>query len=150
MVFVCSGNICRSPIAEKVLAAHLERAGLAAAVRVRSAGTGGWHVGEPVDPRAGEVLRRRGYSDRHTARQVDEELLAADLLVALDREHVAALRRLLPDPDRVRLLRSFDPTAPPGAGVPDPYYGGRGGFDDVLEMIEAAAPGLVEWVRERM
>ena len=148
MVFVCSGNICRSPIAEKVFAAELERAGLADGVRVSSAGTGGWHVGDPADERAAAVLRAAGYPDLHEARQVDAEDLAADLIVALDRSHLRMLRSMVPEPDRVRLLRSFDPAAPERAEVPDPYYGGDAGFDEVLAMIQAAVPGMLDWVRE--
>ena len=146
VVFVCSGNICRSPIAEKVFAAELERAGLAEGVRVSSAGTGGWHVGDPADDRAAAVLRAAGYPSDHRARQVDAEVLGADLIVALDDTH----RRALCDvgASRVRLLRSFDPTAPEGAEVPDPYYGGDDGFDEVLAMIQAAVPGMLDWVRE--
>ena len=146
VVFVCSGNICRSPIAEKVFATELERAGLAEGVRVTSAGTGGWHVGDPADGRAAAVLRAAGYPSDHRARQVDAEALGADLIVALDDTH----RRALCDvgASRVRLLRSFDPTAPEGAEVPDPYYGGDDGFDEVLAMIQAAVPGMLDWVRE--
>jgi protein-tyrosine phosphatase len=147
--FVCTGNICRSPIAEKVLVHELERAGLAGRVRVTSAGTGSWHVGEPADDRAAALLRAHGYADAHVARQVDAELLSADLLVALDEEHRRALRRRVPDPDRVRLLRSFDPDAPPGAEVPDPYFGDEEGFAEVLAMVRAAMPGLLDWVRAR-
>lgn len=147
--FVCSGNICRSPIAEKVFAHELAVAGLADGVRVTSAGTGGWHVGEPADSRAALLLRAEGYPDDHAARQVDAELLSADLLVALDRDHLRTLRRLVPEPDRVRLLRSFDPNAPEGAEVPDPYYGADDGFAEVLAMVRAAVPGLLDWVRSQ-
>lgn len=135
-------------MAAQVLRAHLDRAGLGDVV-VTSAGTGGWHVGEPADPRATEVLRTNGYATDHAARQLDSEELSADLLVALDRDHLRSLRRSVPEPERVRLLRSFDPDAPADAEVPDPYYGGPGGFDEVLDMIEAAMPGMVEWVRTR-
>ena len=133
-------------MAEKVFAAELERAGLAEGVRVTSAGTGGWHVGDPADDRAAAVLRAAGYPSDHRARQVDAEALGADLIVALDDTH----RRALCDvgASRVRLLRSFDPTAPEGAEVPDPYYGGDDGFDEVLAMIQAAVPGMLDWVRE--
>ena len=150
VTFVCTGNICRSPIAEKVFVRELERAGLADRVRVTSAGIGSWHVGGPADERAAAVLRAHGYPDAHVARQVDAELLTADLLVALDDGHRRALRRAVPEPERLRLLRSFDPAAPPGAEVPDPYYGADDGFAEVLGMIEAAMPGLVEWVRVRL
>ncbi len=148
VVFVCTGNICRSPIAEKVFVHELEQAGLADAVHVSSAGTGSWHIGSPADERAAAVLRAAGYDVAHIARQVDAEQLGADLIVALDRSHQRALRSLVPEPDRVRLLRSFDPDAPSGAEVPDPYYGDDDGFATVLEMIKAAMPGMIEWVRE--
>jgi protein-tyrosine phosphatase len=148
LCFVCSGNICRSPIAEKVFAHELAAAGLADGVRVTSAGIGGWHIGEPVDSRAALLLRAEGYRDEHSARQIDAELLSADLLVALDLEHLRALRRLVPEPERVRLLRSFDPDSPTDAEVPDPYYGEEAGFAEVLTMVRAAVPGLLEWVRE--
>lgn len=152
MCFVCSGNICRSPMAEKVFSFELTRAGLADQVRVTSAGTGPWHVGDPADERAVEVLRRHGYPTDHVARQVNLDHLDADLLLAATDEHVAALTRFLGRQDaarRVRLLRSFDPTAPTGAELPDPYYGDRG-FDEVLEMVEAAMPGLLDWTRDRL
>jgi len=148
--FICSGNICRSPMAEKVFATELEKAGLADRVVVSSAGTGPWHAGEPADERAAEVLRRHGYPADHVARQVNPNHLEADLLLAAGADHVAALTRVLGTreaAERVRLLRSFDPAAPEGAEVPDPYYGGNNGFDDVLAMVEATMPGLLEWTR---
>ncbi|WP_106181708.1 low molecular weight protein-tyrosine-phosphatase [Prauserella shujinwangii] len=145
---VCSGNICRSPMAAVVLREHLRRAGLADQVRVTSAGTGPWHVGEPADPRATRTLESHGYAVAHVAAQVGAEHLDADLLLAADRGHAKALRRLVGDGDRVRLLRSFDPAAPEGAEVPDPYYGDGDGFADVLAMIERAVPGILDWVRE--
>jgi protein-tyrosine phosphatase len=148
VVFVCTGNICRSPIAEKVFVHELEKAGLADEVHVSSAGTGGWHIGSPADERAAAVLRAAGYDAEHTARQVDAEQLGADLIVALDHSHRRVLQSMVPEPERVRLLRSFDPDAPPGAEVPDPYYGDDAGFTAVLEMVRAAVPGMIEWVRE--
>ncbi|MGH4020386.1 MAG: low molecular weight protein-tyrosine-phosphatase [Pseudonocardiaceae bacterium] len=148
--FVCSGNICRSPMAGIVLAARLRAEGLDGRVRVSTAGTGAWHVGQPADPRTAETLREAGYECRHVAAALGREHLDADLLVALDSGHAAALRRLVNDPQRVRLLRSFDPAADGDLDVPDPYYGGDRGFDDVLGMIHAAVPGLLDWVRERV
>jgi protein-tyrosine phosphatase len=150
VVFVCTGNICRSPIAEKVFVHELERAGLADAVHVTSAGTGSWHIGSPADERAVATLLAAGYKTEHVARQVDAEQLEADLIVALDRSHERALRSMVSDPDRVRLLRSFDPDAPPHAEVPDPYYGDDDGFTEVLEMVRAAMPGMIAWVRENI
>ncbi|MGB8961240.1 MAG: low molecular weight protein-tyrosine-phosphatase [Pseudonocardiaceae bacterium] len=148
--FVCTGNICRSPMAEMVFADALRREGLVHRVQVSSAGTGGWHVGNPADPRTAEALRRAGYECKHVAAQLDSQHLSADLLVALDSGHLAALRRLVAAPERVVLLRSFDPSAGRDLDVPDPYYGGKHGFDDVLGMVRAAVPGLLTWVRERL
>jgi protein-tyrosine phosphatase len=150
VTFVCTGNICRSPIAEKVFAHEVEQAGIADRVKVTSGGTGSWHVGDPADPRAAALLAEHGYVDAHVARQVDDELLDAGLLVALDPGHLRALRRIAPDPERVRLLRSFDPDAPADAGVPDPYYGGPDGFTEVLTMVRSAMPGLLEYVKARL
>jgi protein-tyrosine phosphatase len=151
--FVCSGNICRSPMAALVFGEHLRRAGLDGRVRVSSAGIGPWHVGDPADARAARTLAGHGYPTQHVAAQVDEDHLAADLLLAMDSGHRHALRDLLAhqgsDAGRVRMLRSFDP----GAGdldVPDPYYGGRRDFTEVLTMIESAMPGLLTWVRDRL
>ncbi|WNV82525.1 low molecular weight protein-tyrosine-phosphatase [Umezawaea sp. Da 62-37] len=149
VTFVCTGNICRSPVAAIVFREHLRRAGLEDVVEVSSAGTGGWHVGDAADHRAARSLVDAGYRPEHVAAQVGEEHLGADLLVALDSGHARELRRLSGDPGRVRLLRSFDPDAD-GVDVPDPYYGGREGFGEVLRMVEAAVPGLMGWVRERL
>jgi len=150
LCFVCSGNICRSPMAALVSGEHLRRAGLADRVRVTSAGTGPWHVGEPADPRAEATLRAHGYPTDHVAAQVDSSHLDADLLLAADLGHLRVLRSKIGDPDRVRLLRDFDPEAGPDAEVPDPYYGGDDGFDTVLGMIERSSAGLLDWVRERL
>ncbi|WP_190817588.1 low molecular weight protein-tyrosine-phosphatase [Saccharopolyspora pogona] len=148
--FICTGNICRSPMAALVFREQLRRAGLDGQVEVTSAGTGPWHVGEPADPRTAKVLADHGYPTEHVAAQIDDEHLAADLLIAMDAGHLRAVRRLVDSSADVRLLRSFDPDSADGAEVPDPYYGGPNGFDDVLAMVEAATPGLLDWVRERL
>ena len=154
LTFVCSGNICRSPMAALVFTEHLARAGLSDQVRVTSAGIGPWHVGEGADSRARATLNAAGYSTSHVAAQVGADHLSADLLLAMDAGHEAALRDLLEhqgdDPDRVRMFRSFDPAATGDLDVPDPYYGADDGFAEVLAMIEAATPGLLDWVRERL
>ncbi|MBL1074421.1 low molecular weight phosphotyrosine protein phosphatase [Nocardia sp. 2] len=149
VTFVCTGNICRSPMAEKIFAAHLERAGLADRVRVSSAGTGSWHVGDEADSRTTETLLRHGYPVGHVAAVVGDDHLDADLVVALDTGHERDLARLGVPSDRRRLLRSFDPYAD-GRNVPDPYYGGISDFELVRAQIEAAVPGLLEWVREQL
>jgi protein-tyrosine phosphatase len=151
VTFICTGNICRSPMAEKMFADQLRRRGLGDAVRVTSAGTGNWHVGSRADDRATRVLQAHGYPTAHRAAQLDDEHLAADLVVALGRNHARALRQLGVDADRIRILRSFDPRSGAYAlDVDDPYYGDAQDFEDVLAVIEAALPGLHDWVDERL
>ncbi|MFI6869273.1 low molecular weight protein-tyrosine-phosphatase [Nocardia sp. NPDC050406] len=149
VTFICTGNICRSPMAEKIFAAHLERAGLADRVRVSSAGTGSWHVGDDADPRTTEELRRHGYPVGHVAAVIGDDHRDADLLVALDTSHERALARMGVPSDRRQLLRAFDPDAT-GRDVPDPYYGDHSDFELVRTQIEAAMPGLLDWVREQL
>ncbi|MDU0300709.1 low molecular weight protein-tyrosine-phosphatase [Streptomyces sp. PAL114] len=152
--FVCTGNICRSPMAESVFRARVAGAGLDDRIEVDSAGTGGWHEGEGADPRTVAVLRDNGYEAGHTARQFDPSWFAhLDLVVALDAGHLRALRRLAPterDAAKVRLLRSYDPGAGDDLDVPDPYYGDREGFEQCLEMVEAASDGLLAAVSEHV
>lgn len=136
-------------MADLVFQDELRRAGLDDRVTVTSAGTGAWHIGESADPRTQKVLAQHDYPTEHVAAQIDEEHLGADLLVAMDEGHLHAVRPMVDDPDKVRLLRSFDPDAD-GSEVADPYFGGPSGFDDTLTMVEAAMPGLLEWVRERL
>jgi protein-tyrosine phosphatase len=146
---VCLGNICRSPMAEVVLRAQLDAAGLSSKVDVDSAGTGDWHEGQAMDLRARGELARRGLDGSgHVARQIQPSWLARyDLLLAMDRSNAAGLRELADGDDelagRIRLFRSFDPDAAAGAEVPDPYYGGPDDYAEVFELVEAAARGLV-------
>ena len=151
--FVCTGNICRSPMAESVFRARIQEAGLDGLVEVDSAGTGGWHEGDGADPRTVSVLEESGYDSGHTARQFRPSWFSRlDLVIALDTGHLTALRRLAPTPEdagKVRLLRSYDPAAGDELDVPDPYYGGLDGFEECLEMVEAASEGLLAEVRER-
>lgn len=155
--FVCLGNICRSPTAEVVFREKVRAAGLEHAVRISSAGTGGWHVGGPADRRAVAALAGRGYDgSRHRARQIGPSWFAdQDLVVAMDQDNARDLRALAPDAHaaaKVVLLRSFDPVAVAAGDleVPDPYYGGPSGFTDVIDMVERACEGLIAHVRGRL
>jgi protein-tyrosine phosphatase len=138
-------------MAEKMFAYQISQRGLREVVRVTSAGTGGWHVGECADERASRVLRAHGYPTNHCAAQVDLEHLTADLVVALGRNHVGWLRQYGVDPARIRMLRSFDPrSAAYALDVADPYYGDHEDFEEIFAIIEAALPGLHDWVDERL
>jgi len=153
--FVCMGNICRSPMAATVMRELLAAAGWSDRVLVESAGTGGWHAGDGADERALATLRRHGYDGTdHVARQFDPEWFeAVDLVVAMDHENLRALRRAAPADakDAVVLLRSFDPAAgPDDLDVPDPYYEGSAGFEQVFAMVEASCKGLLESRRDRI
>lgn len=128
--------------------------GLEDSVEIDSAGTGGWHVGAPPDERATSAAARRGITLEGAARKVRaSDFDDFDLILAADRENVAALRALAPDDEaraKVRLLREFDPASAGGdLDVPDPYYGADGGFDEVLDLVEAACAGLLDEVAAR-
>ncbi|MEV4422182.1 low molecular weight protein-tyrosine-phosphatase [Patulibacter sp. NPDC049589] len=153
LLFVCLGNICRSPTAEGVMADLLAREGLEDVIEVDSAGTGSWHVGGAPDERATAAAAERGIALTSRARQVSPaDLTSFDLVLAMDARNAADLRALAPDDaarDRVRLLRSYDP-ASAAAGdldVPDPYYGAGDGFALVLDQVQAACAGLLEEIR---
>jgi protein-tyrosine phosphatase len=134
------------------MAHHVARAGLAQRILLDSAGTGGWHVGEPPDGRAAAEARRRGITMESTARQFDPEDFARfDLILAMDRDNLREIARLAPDDDareKVRLLRSFDPGARGDLAVPDPYFGGPEGFADVFDLVDAACRGLLDHLRD--
>ena len=151
LLFVCMGNICRSPTAEGVMRRLLRDEGLEDEIQIDSAGTGGWHVGNPPDERATEAAFRRGITLEGAARQVrPSDFEDYDLLLAADRENLADLRAIAPDDEaraKVRLLREFDPGSHGDLDVPDPYYGGPGGFEEVLDLVEAACRGLLAEVR---
>ena len=141
IALVCLGNICRSPTAHVVLESRLADAGLADRVEVASSGTGGWHVGNPMDPRAAATLTAAGYdASRHRARQYDASWPETyDLVLVMDEANLADVggRRT-----RVGMFRDFDPVDP-GSAVPDPYYGGDDGFEEVLAMVERTSDALV-------
>lgn len=151
ITFICTGNICRSPMAEMITRSLALTTGLADGstlgehLDVRSAGTGPWHEGEPMHPYAAMALDRGGFSrERHVARQfASSDLGRIDLMIALDRRHRQVLLGLGADPDRLVLLRSFDTSAGAASDVPDPYYGDQTVFDECRDMIAAACRGLV-------
>jgi protein-tyrosine phosphatase len=153
VLFVCLGNICRSPTAEGVMARLVADAGLEHAIELDSAGTGAWHVGSPPDARATAAAAARGIALRGVARQVRaEDFERFDLLLAMDAENHRDLRALAPygeAREKLRMLREFDPAAPDAVSldVPDPYYGGEDGFDHVLDLVEAACAGLLAELR---
>ena len=144
--FVCLGNICRSPTAEAVMRALADQAGKS--VELDSAGTGGWHIGEAADPRARAAAARRGYAIEHRARQfVVDDFARFDLVLAMDEQNLTdlkALARRAQHVPRIALFRSYDPTTPNGADVPDPYSGGAAGFEHVLDICEQTCRGLLE------
>lgn len=152
---VCLGNICRSPMAEVVLRHRVAEAGLADVIVVDSAGTGDWHIGHGMDARAFTVLSTRGYESDHAARQIDAALLGdTDLVLAMDHHNYADLARLVQrsgSEAELRMMRSFDaefagvPDGDARLDVPDPYYDGPERFDEVLDMLERAAAGVVEY-----
>lgn len=146
VLFVCLGNICRSPAAEAALRHLSSAAGWDGRIEIDSAGTGAWHVGEPADHRMRHAARRRGMEVTSIARQVaPDDFERFDLIFAMDADNLAALRRLAPPAhrDKIRLFRDLDPDDP-GADVPDPYYGGPEGFDDVLDIVTRTAQALLD------
>ena len=146
VLFVCLGNICRSPLAEGVFAHLVAERGLEHRFTIDSAGTGAWHAGEPADRRSAAVAARHGITLEGRARKVERSDFARfDLIVAMDHENARDLRRLS-DGDgqaaRVRLLREWDDQE--GDEVPDPYYGGPDGFDTVYAMVRRSCEALLD------
>jgi protein-tyrosine phosphatase len=156
ILLVCLGNICRSPTAEAALREGLTAAGLGHRVEVDSAGTGDWHIGNPPDERMTKAAAAVGLQLSGSARQVTpDDLREYDLVLGMDRRNVADLRAMAADAEaaeRVRLFRAFAPDADPAdpLDVPDPYYGGQEGFEHVVEVVRAAAAGVVEHVRQHL
>lgn len=146
IALVCLGNICRSPMAHVVLESRLADAGLADRVEVASSGTGGWHLGKPMDSRAAASLSAAGYDpSRHLAQQYDASWPTTyDLVLVMDRANLADVGGRQ---GRVGMFRDFDPEDP-GGEVPDPYYGGDDGFEEVLAMVERTSDAVVEELRQ--
>lgn len=152
VVFVCMGNICRSPTAEAVFRHYVESAGLSEHVLIDSAGTHDYHVGDPPDSRAQRAAIQRGYDmSKLRGRQVGEDdFRRFDYVLAMDRANLAILQRITPpDSDtQARLFLEYS-RHHTEREVPDPYYGGAGGFEHVLDMVEDAAQGLLEEIRQQ-
>jgi protein-tyrosine phosphatase len=152
VLFVCTGNICRSPSAEAILRHKAGQRGLADTLQIDSAGLGEWHLGHPPDPRAVDAVEARGYPmGAQTARLVDRrDFQRFDFVVAMDEGHYTELARMCPADarDRLRLFLEFAPHAG-GKSVPDPYYGDARGFDTMVDLIEAGTDGLLAEIAER-
>ena len=153
VLFVCMGNICRSPSAEGVFLKLVADSGLSRRVEVRSAGTHDYHVGGPSDPRSHEAASRRGvHLSHHRAQQVQaEDFKRYDYILAMDRVNMERLLQLCPaeHAHKVRLFLEFA-DASPDEEVPDPYYGGPNGFEHVLNLIELASGGLLADIRQNL
>lgn len=153
VLFVCSGNICRSPTAHGVFEALVRQAGLSDHIRIDSCGIGDWHEGEPPDHRTRKHAKQRGYDlSSLRARQVrSSELSDTEYILAMDRGHLESIRRLCPPTlhARVRLFLDFAPDQPLRE-VPDPYYGGAEGFEHVLDLVESASRGLLQHLKAEL
>ncbi len=152
VLFVCLGNICRSPLAEGVFRALVAESGLEDSFVIDSAGTSGWHDGEPPDTRATAVARKHGIEVSGTSRKVTApDLRRFDHIIAMDNDNLRELRKLAaraaPDAD-IRLLREFDPRADGDHDVPDPYFGGEAGFENVHDMVDRSCRALLAELRE--
>jgi protein-tyrosine phosphatase len=146
--FVCLGNIVRSPLAENMFRHVARQAGLAHNYEVDSAGTSGWHVGEPPDRRMRQVASRHGFKYGGQARQVKQrDFEDFDLIIAMDSSNCSDLQRMANNDEqgaKIRLMREFDPQGGPHAPVPDPYYGGIDGFEDVFQIVKRSCQGLLD------
>lgn len=147
ILFVCLGNICRSPIAEGIFAHKVRERGLEGRYLADSAGTGDWHVGQPPDRRAIHAAQQRGVALPSLCRQVKpDDFREFDLILAMDRNNLNDLRALCPAPlqGKLKLMRDYDAGKDAGADVPDPYYAGPYEFDQVYEMLNRCCSSLLE------
>ena len=153
LCFVCLGNICRSPTAEGIMLHLVREAGLESSIYIDSAGTGAWHAGELADARSRKVARGRGFELPSRARQfLKGDFAQFDYVLAMDASNLENLNNLASSADersKLSLMRSWDVSADGGPDVPDPYYGGPQGFDEVFDMCERACRGLLEALIDR-
>ena len=153
VLFVCMGNICRSPLAHGYFAHLVREAGLSGKILIDSAGTHAYHVGNPPDPRSQDTAQRRGVDlSEQRARQVNRgDFEKFDYVLAMDRDNLSILREQCPPQHmgKVRLFMEFA-RGLPEKEVPDPYYGGASGFERVFDMVEAAAEGLLADIRKHV
>ena len=149
VLFVCLGNICRSPTAEGVFRRALEQAGMAGQVEIDSCGVGNWHVGKAPDARAQQAALSRSIDiTALRARQLSaQDFVDFDYLLGMDQDNVSAMRQLKPANSQAHVGLLLDFAGTPGGEVPDPYYGGEEGFENVLNMIEAASDGLIQHLK---
>jgi len=148
--FVCHGNICRSPLAQGVMESLVKQEGLEKTIFISSAGVSGWHVGEPPDNRVQKTAQKHGVTLDSRARHFQaHDFKQMDMVLAMDHsnlETLKAMRPLADTQDKLFLFRSFDPENKGDLEVPDPYYGGKQGFENVLDLLEDACQGLLEYV----
>lgn len=152
VLFVCLGNICRSPTAEGMFRRQLEARGLGQRVDVDSCGVAGWHEGKAPDPRSQEAAARRGIDLASLrARQLRfEDFQSFDYLLAMDHDNLRAMRQQAPESMTAHMGLLLQFAGMPDRAVPDPYYGGEEGFEEVLDLVECAADGLLEEIASRL
>jgi protein-tyrosine phosphatase len=151
--FVCLGNICRSPLAEGVFKSLVAKEGLEDRISTASAGVGSWHIGEPPDARMMKTAHKNGIVLNSRARQFQKnDFRNTDLILAMDESNLQALEQMSPSLDarqKLFLFRSFDQEHQGDLNVPDPYYGGEGGFDHVFEIVDRTCPRILEFIKDR-
>ncbi|MGP0565265.1 low molecular weight protein-tyrosine-phosphatase [Nitrospina sp. 32_T5] len=151
--FVCLGNICRSPLAEGVFQHLVNSQKLQEKIIIDSAGTGNWHVGSPPDRRMESTARKKGVRLTSIAQQFQPgDFRRFDLVIAMDRSNLQSLEYMCPPEvagQKLKLFRSFDPQANGDLDVPDPYYGGQSGFEDVFEIVNRTCPQILEYIKTR-